>query len=100
MSITRLTRGDRLKMHTPRPYCQYWIQAVWGTWESATKVLPSALAGVAQWTECQHVNQKVADSVPSQGASLDCRPGPQLGACERQLIYVSLPFFLPPLPSF
>ena len=27
----------------------------------------SALAGVAQWTECQPANQKVASSIPSQG---------------------------------
>ena len=26
-----------------------------------------ALAGVAQWTECRPVNQKVTSSIPSQG---------------------------------
>ena len=59
-----------------------------------------ALAGEAQWIECQPVNQKVAGLIPSQGICLGCRPGPQLVACERQPhIDVSLPFFLPPLPS-
>lgn len=56
MSVTRLTRGNCLKMHAPRLSCQYWIQAVWGAWESTTKVLSSALAGTAQWTECWLVN--------------------------------------------
>ena len=48
------------------------------------------LAGLAQWIECWPVNQKVAGSIPSQGTNLSCRPGPQLGAYERQLINVSL----------
>ena len=29
-----------------------------------------ALAGVAQWIECQPVNQRVASSIPSQGTCL------------------------------
>ena len=38
----------------------------------------SALAGVAQWIECQSVNQRgVAGSIPSQGTCLGCGPGPQ-----------------------
>ena len=37
----------------------------------------SALAGVAQWIECQLVNQRVAGSIPSQRTCLGCRPGPQ-----------------------
>ena len=53
------------------------------------KVPVIGLVGVAQWTECQPVNQKVASSIPSQGTCLDCRPGLQLGACERQPIDVS-----------
>ena len=53
-----------------------------------------ALAGVAQWIECQPVNRKVTASIPSQGTCLGCRPGPQLGECKRQWIGVSLPFFL------
>ena len=43
-----------------------------------------ALTGVAQWIECQPVNRKVADLIPSQGTCLGCGPGPQLGAYERQ----------------
>ena len=35
------------------------------------------LADVAQWTECQPANQRVASSIPSQGTCLGCRPGPQ-----------------------
>ena len=63
----------------------------------------SALAGVAQWTEHGPVNQKVTSYIPRQGTCLGCRPGPQLGVCERQLIDVSLTHIhvsLPlPLPS-
>ena len=58
-----------------------------------------ALAGVAQWVERWHVNQRVAGSIPSQGTCLGCGPGPQLGACEMQPHNdVSLPPFLPPFP--
>ena len=60
-----------------------------------------ALAGVAQWIEHCGANQRVTGSVPSQGTSLGCRPGPQWGTGERQPhIDVSFPFFLPPFPSF
>ena len=65
----------------------------------------SALAGVAQWTECQPVNCKVTSLIPSQDTCLGCGLGPQLGECKRQLIDVSLthqhfsPLFLPPSPS-
>ena len=45
---------------------------------------------MAQWTECQPVNQKVTSSIPSQSTCLGCGPGPQLGVWERQLIDVSL----------
>ena len=58
-----------------------------------------ALAGMAQWTECWSENQRVAGSIPSQGTCLGCRPGPQLGVCERQPIDVSLHFSLPSLLS-
>ena len=59
-----------------------------------------ALAGVAQWIECQPVNQRVTGSIPSQGTCLGCRPGPQYGVCERQPdIDVSLPLFLLPFLS-
>ena len=54
------------------------------------------MAGVAQWIECQPVNQRVIGSIPSQGTCLDCRPGPQFGIHEKQPhIGVSIPFFLP-----
>ena len=52
-----------------------------------------AVAGVAQWIECQPANQKVASSIPSQGICLGCGPGSQLEACERQLVDVFLPSF-------
>ena len=55
-----------------------------------SEISPSALTGVAQWTECQPENQKVTSLIPSQGTCLDCGPGPQLGACKRQLVDVSL----------
>ena len=54
-----------------------------------------AMAGVAQWFEHWPVNQKVASLIPGQGTCGGCRPGSQLGVCERQPIYVSLPLFLP-----
>ena len=36
-----------------------------------------ALAGVAQLTEHQPANQKVAGSIPNEGTFLGCGPGPQ-----------------------
>ena len=53
-----------------------------------------APAGVAQWMERWPENQKDAGSSPSQGTGLGCGPGPQWGACERQLIDVLM------FPSF
>ena len=53
-----------------------------------------APAGVAQWIECWPVNQRVACSILSQGTCLGCRPGPQLGVCERQL-HIDVSLFLP-----
>ena len=35
-----------------------------------------ALAGVAQWIECQPANQKVTVFIPSQSTCLSCGPGP------------------------
>ena len=59
-----------------------------------------AMAGEAQWTECQPMNQMVTGLISSQGTCLGCGPGPLLGACERQPhIAISLPLFLPPFPS-
>ena len=49
-----------------------------------------ALAGVAQWIECQPENQKVVSSISGQGTCLGCWLGPQLGASERQQIHVAL----------
>ena len=69
-----------------------------------TGICFQALAGVAQWTEHHPANQKVAGLIPGQGTCLGCGPGPQLGACESQLIDISLPIhvslhlFLPPFP--
>ena len=40
----------------------------------------AAVDGVAQWIECQPVNQKAAHLIPSQGTFLSCGPGLQLGA--------------------
>ena len=37
--------------------------------------LNCTLAGVAQWTECQTMKQRVAVSIPGQGTCLGCRPG-------------------------
>ena len=63
------------------------------------KITSDTLAGVAQWIEHQAAGGKVASSIPSQGAYLGCGPGPLLGAYKSQPINVSLPPFLPPLPS-
>ena len=41
-----------------------------------------ALDGVAQWIEHWPVNQRVADSIPSQGTCLGCRPGPPVGGTQ------------------
>ena len=55
-----------------------------------------ALVSVAQWIECQPLNQRVAGSIPGLG----CGPGSQWGARERQShIDVSLPLSLFPFPS-
>ena len=48
------------------------------------KNMYQALAGVAQWIECQPTNQRVTGSIPSQGTCLGCRPGPQQGAGKKQ----------------
>ena len=62
--------------------------------------LPLALAGVAQWAECQPANHRVTSSIPSQDTCLGCGPGPQWGVRKRQLhIDISLPLFLLPFPS-
>ena len=60
------------------------------------KKLKGALAGVAQWIECWPANQRVTNSIPSQGTCLAFRAGPQLGVCERQ---PHIDVSLPPFPS-
>ena len=66
----------------------------WGK-ERWFNIMICTMAGVAQWIEFRPVNLKVTGSIPSQGACLGCRPGLQLGMCERQLMDISLP----PFPS-
>ena len=59
-----------------------------------------ALTCVTQWVGHHPQNQKVDNSILSPGTCVGCRPGPKLGACERQThTDVSLPLFLPPFPS-
>ena len=59
-----------------------------------------SLAAVAQWIECQPVNQKITGLIASQGTCLACGLGPQLGACERQPhTDISLPLSFPSPPS-
>ena len=41
------------------------------------KLASLALAGVAQWIECQSENHKVDGLIPSQGTCLGCGPGLQ-----------------------
>ena len=62
------------------------------------KFVVIALAGVAQWTEHQPVNQRVTGSIPSQGTCLGCRPGraPSRGCMRGNHTDVSLPLFLLP----
>ena len=61
------------------------------------KLTKIALAGVAQWIECQPMNQRVTGSIPSQGTCLGCWPGPQLGCAggNHTLMFLSLSFSLP-----
>ena len=44
---------------------------------------PTALAGVAQWIDCQPARKRVTSSIPSQGTRLGCGPGPQSRRHER-----------------
>ena len=46
-----------------------------------------ALAGVAQWIECQPVNQMVAGSIPCQGTCLGCGPGPPVGGVQEATVH-------------
>ena len=56
------------------------------------------MAGVAQWIECEPVDQWVAGLIPSQGTCLGCRPGPQLGTCEGNHTLMFLSSFSFPSP--
>ena len=70
------------------------VRWVWHSSGWSLSKLPNvALAGVAQWIECQPANQ----SVTSQGTCLGCGPGSWCRVYERQPhIDVSFPLFLPP----
>ena len=50
------------------------------------------LTGAVWWGGCHPMNRKVISSIFSQGTCLNCEFGPQLGACERQPIDVSLTY--------
>ena len=53
-----------------------------------------ALAGVAQWIECQPVNQRVAGLIPSQGTCLRVGQVPSGGRKRgsHTLMFLSLPY--------
>ena len=64
-----------------------------------------ALAGMAQWIECQPGNQRVAGSIPSQDTCLGCRFSPWSGClleatyrCFSHTSMILSPLFLPPSP--
>ena len=79
-SLIMLQRGRERESKREREACKMFFK----------KIGLTALAGVAQWTECQPANQKFASSVLSQITFLGCGTGPQLGACKRQSTHVSL----------
>ena len=60
------------------------------------KIVKVALAGAAQWIECQPENQRVAGLIPSQGTCLGCWPGAQWGALKG---HPPIDVPLPPFPS-
>ena len=88
---------ELLPILPPCPPAKRGGEHVWvHTWHSLQNILGNkkqevALAGVAQWIECQPVNWKVTGSIPGQGTCLGCGPGPQLG-CVRgsQLMFLSI----------
>ena len=62
------------------------------------KIVKVALAGAAQWIECQPENQRVAGLIPSQGTCLVAGQVPSGGGCMRgnhTLMFLSLSFSLP-----
>ena len=66
-------------------------------------ILKNLKIALAQWIDCQPVNQRVTSSIPSQGTGLGCRYGPHLGAGERppimDLSHIDVSLFLLLLPS-
>ena len=54
-------------------------------------IIVEALAGVAQWTECQPANRRIAGLIPRQGMCLGW--GHMRG--NHTLVFLSLSFFLP-----
>ena len=59
-----------------------------------------ALAGVAQWIECQPVNQKVTGLIPGQGTCLVVGPVPRRGCLRGNQLFLShIDVSLPPFPS-
>ena len=48
------------------------------------------LAGVAHWIELRPANWNITGLIPVLGTCLGCGPGPQLEACKRQPIDISL----------
>ena len=59
------------------------------------KIPTQALAGEAQWFECQPANVKVAGLIPSQGTCLGYDQVSSWVGCERQPMFLSLSFSLP-----
>ena len=69
--------------------------------EGSCKEGRHTLTGVAQLAGHCPTKGNVVGSIPGQGTCLGCGPGPQLGACERQLVDIShIDVSLPPFPSF
>ena len=60
----------------------------------------TAPASVAQWTECQPMNQSIGSSIPSWGTCLGCRPGPLWGRGGTRDATTHWCFCLSLLPSF
>ena len=92
-----LLAGRENNLYSSTPWILVWAKALFYEKKSsdlATKFL--ALAGVAQWIECQPANQRVTSSVPSQGTCLGCalRPG-WARTRGNWLMFLSLCFSLP-----
>ena len=87
------------KSHVPRhtliPVHTHTLRCVLLPQGPVRNCLKAALAGVAQWTECQPSDQSIAGSSPSQGTCLGGRSGPRLGSARgnHALMFLSLPSF-------